>query len=217
MYHHAVQHHDAMDTTMHDAGTPDNDTVASESQFADDYADMAQYTGGSRKRRRIEDQMTQAEREHRLWAEDLLDYFMLADNPDDQPVHFPSPPPGANLDSPIDERGHTALHWAAAMGDIEVVKDLIRRGATIDMQSRDGETPLHRAVLFTNCYDKQNMDRIAGYLIRTVNMQEWVCFVVYPCRAETFTDMLADRLHRLPPHCASHRLQEEIHLRPLLS
>lgn len=160
--------HDYDQMSMHDADTPDDVTVVSE--VFEDYD--SQYTGGARKRRRVEDPMSQADKEHQLWADELFDYFMLMDSPDQLPV-APLPPQGADLNRPIDDKGHTALHWAAAMGDLEVVKDLIRRQAAVDVQSKNGETPLMRAVLFTNNYDRQNMDKLAGLLIRTVNMQEW--------------------------------------------
>lgn len=161
--------HDYDQLSMQGADTPDDVTVVSEA--FDDYD--SQYTGGNRKRRRVEDTMTQADKEHQLWADELLDYFMLMDSPLDQLPLAPSPPQGADLNRPIDDKGHTALHWAAAMGDLEVVKDLIRRQALVDVQSKNGETPLMRAVLFTNNYDRQNMEKLAGLLIRTVNMQEW--------------------------------------------
>ncbi|EME87668.1 uncharacterized protein MYCFIDRAFT_129526, partial [Pseudocercospora fijiensis CIRAD86] len=163
-----VPDYDHMD--MHDDGTPDNVTTVSDA--FDDF-DQAQYTGGSRKRRRVEDTLSPADKEHQLWADELLDYFMLADNSMDALPNAPAPPPTVDLNRPIDDKGHTALHWASAVGDIEVVKDLIRRGAAIDVPSKSGETPLMRAVLFTNNYDKHNMEKLAGLLIRTVNMQEW--------------------------------------------
>ncbi|KAK4506691.1 hypothetical protein PRZ48_000424 [Zasmidium cellare] len=165
----AAQDYDQMDLSVHDGGTPDDITVASDAY--DDF-DNSNYPG-SRKRRRTEDNMSQADREHRLWAEELLDYFMLQEEPEDQLPQAPQPPPHADLDRPIDDKGHTALHWAAAMGDLEVVKDLIRRGANVDVQSTIGQTPLMRAVCFTNNYDRRCMDRLAGLLIRTVSMQEW--------------------------------------------
>lgn len=161
--------YDQMDVSVHDGETPDNVTIASES--FDDY-DNSHFTG-SRKRRRLEETMSQADREHQLWADELLDYFMLQDNPMDSLPQAPLPPASADLDRSIDDKGHTALHWASAMGDIEVVKDLLRRGANIDVQARNGETPLMRAAIFTNNYDRQNMDRLAGLLMRTVNMQNW--------------------------------------------
>ncbi|MGG6498226.1 UNVERIFIED_CONTAM: hypothetical protein NY603_35395, partial [Bacteroidetes bacterium 56_B9] len=80
-------------------------TVVSEA--FDDYD--PQYTGGDRKRRRVEE-MTQADKEHQLWADELLDYFMLMDSPLDQLPLAPSPPQGADLNRPIDDKGHTALH-----------------------------------------------------------------------------------------------------------
>jgi len=169
--YHPTHDYEAIDVTMHD-DPPDNETVASESQFTDGYADMAQYSG-SRKRRRGEDRMSQADREHQGWAQDLLDYFMLQEDPYDGPPSPPIPPANVNLDRAIDDRGHAALHWAAAMGDVEVVKDLLRRGASVDVQSKNGKTPLMWSVLFTNCFDKNNMELIAALLIRTVNMQEW--------------------------------------------
>lgn len=148
---------------------PDHDTIASESAF-DDYD--AGHTS-ARKRRRIDDVQSQAETQRRLWADELLDYFMLKDSTDDAPSQAPLPPAGADLNLPIDEKGHTPLHWAAAMGDYEVVKDLVRRGASIDVQTAMGETPLMFATLYTNCFDRQIMDRVASVLIRTVNVQDW--------------------------------------------
>ena len=156
-----------MDTSVREDETPDNGSVISDS-----YADFETQLTNSRKRRRIEYPVSQADREHHLWAEDLLDYFMLSEDPRDA-QSAPVPPANANLDRPIDDKGHTALHWAVAMGDVDLAKDLLRRGARFDVQAKNGETPLMRAVIFTNCFDRQNMDKVASLLIRTVNMQEW--------------------------------------------
>ncbi|TKA68269.1 hypothetical protein B0A55_08527 [Friedmanniomyces simplex] len=177
-----VQDYEQLDVRAHEGGeTPADDaqTVASESQF-DEYESHAP---PSRKRKRRPGnspssppppRTSQADREHYLWADELLDYFMLQDpSLDSPPPTYPVPPNNAGLNRPIDEKGHTALHWAAAIGDIEVVKDLIRRGASIDSQSATGETPLMRAVMFTNCFDKHNMEKLASLLVRTVNMQDW--------------------------------------------
>lgn len=168
---------------MMDGDTPDNVTIASESAFDDFDHQDAHY--GSRKRRRLEDPLSHADKEHQLWAEELFDYFMLQDSPHDSLPSAPQPPATADLNRPIDDKGHTALHWAAAMGDIEVVKDLIRRGANIDVQAQNGETPLMRAVVFTNNFDRQNMQKLAGLLIRTVQMQEWFGSTVFHHIANT--------------------------------
>jgi transcription factor MBP1 len=200
--------------------TPDNVTIVSESAY-DDYD---QPYLGSRKRRRIEDQASQSDKEFRLWADELLDYFMLQDNPHDALPAAPEAPANANLNRAIDDKGHSALHWAAAMGDLEVMKDLIRRGAATDNIAKNGETPLMRAVIFTNCFDKQNMDRLAGLLIRTVNMQEWYGNTVFHHIANTtqrkskyqcaryYMDALLNKMAEvLPPHEVEHVLNMQDH------
>lgn len=169
--------YDQLDVQMHDprAVTPEG-SVATESVF--EGYDTHPF-GSSRKRRRLmEDPQVQADNMHQMWAEELLDYFVLQGDPD-APSTISMPPEGANLDRSIDDKGHTALHWAVAMGDLEIVKQLLNRGASIDVQSKSGETPLMRAVLFTNIHEKQNMERIASLLVRTVNMQDWVGSTVF--------------------------------------
>jgi transcription factor MBP1 len=158
----------------HPQDIQDNVTVASES-FMDDYS----YAPGSRKRKRPEDEMSIADQNHQLWADELLDYFMLLESPNDPYQRPPVPPDGIDLDRPIDEKGHTAMHWAAAMGDLAVVKDLISRGANVNAISNNGETPLMRAVIFTNNYDKNSMDRLAGWLVTTVPQTEWFGSTVF--------------------------------------
>ena len=195
-----------MDTSIREEETPDNGSIIS-----DQYNDFEAQLTGSRKRRRIEQTMSQADREHHLWADDLLDYFMLQEDPRDA-QSAPVPPANANLDRPIDDKGHTALHWAAAMGDIDLVKDLLRRSAGLAVQSKNGETPLMRAVIFTNCFDRQNMDKVAALLIRTVNMQEWSGSTVfhhiansthrkskYQC-ARYYMDCLLNKMLEILPH-----------------
>jgi transcription factor MBP1 len=175
--------YDTVDVQMADrrAVTPEG-SMATESVF--DGYDTNPY-GSSRKRRRLmEDPQVQAENMHQLWAEELLDYFMLQGEAD-APSTVPLPPEGANLDRAIDDKGHTALHWAVAMGDLEIVKRLLTDRASIDVQSKSGETPLMRSVLFTNIFEKQNMERIASLLVRTVNMQDWAGSTVFHHIANT--------------------------------
>jgi len=45
----------------------------------------------------------------------------------------------------VDRHGHTALMQAAKSGDIEQVRDLLRRGASVAMTSEKGKTALHYA------------------------------------------------------------------------
>lgn len=139
--------------------------------------DASQYSASSRKRKRGMDQMSLLDQQHQLWADALLDYFMLLDHTD--PCTWPEPPPSINLDRPIDEKGHAAMHWAAAMGDVAVVKELISRGARIDCLSNNLETPLMRAVMFTNNFDKETMPSMVKIFQQTVIRTDWFGSTVF--------------------------------------
>ncbi|KAF2201658.1 apses-domain-containing protein [Delitschia confertaspora ATCC 74209] len=159
--------------------TPDNVTILSESMLGDPDIMNSQYsTGSTRKRKRGVDQMSIQDQQHQIWADALLDYFMLLDS-EDQFVAPPEPPANVNLDRPIDEKGHSAMHWAAAMGDVEVVKELNRRGARLDCLSNNLETPLMRAVMFTNNYDKQTMPSMVKIFQSTVVRTDWFGSTVF--------------------------------------
>jgi ankyrin repeat protein len=45
----------------------------------------------------------------------------------------------------VDRHGHTPLMQAAKAGELETVKDLLRRGAALDVRSEKGKTALHYA------------------------------------------------------------------------
>jgi transcription factor MBP1 len=159
--------------------TPDNETVVSESMLGEhDMMDASQYsTGANRKRKRGVDQMSMLDQQHQIWADALLDYFMLLDH--EAACAWPEPPPSINLDRPIDEKGHAAMHWAAAMGDVGVVKELIHRGARIDGLSNNLETPLMRAVMFTNNFDKETMPSMVKIFQQTVHRTDWFGSTVF--------------------------------------
>lgn len=157
--------------------TPDNDTIVTESMLGDHDLLDSQYSAGSRKRKRGMDQMSLLDQQHQIWADQLLDYFMLLDH--EAAVSWPEPPASINLDRPIDEKGHAAMHWAAAMGDVGVVKELINRGARIDCLSNNLETPLMRAVMFTNNFDKETMPSMVKIFQQTVHRTDWFGSTVF--------------------------------------
>ena len=159
--------YDNISTQLHDDDSQDNSTIASASLMDEDdrYAGN-QYDPSSRKRKREQDVV---EQHHMLYADELLDYFMLSAS--EAPImHLspPIPPQPFNVNRPIDDQGHTALHWGAAMGDIDIVRFFIERGATLGARNARGETPLIRAVLFTNNYEKETMPRLVQLLISTI-------------------------------------------------
>jgi len=162
---------DAGDSLMHDDDTPDNLTVASASYVAeDDRFDMPHPSTGHRKRKRDDLAGDIVFQQHAMYGDELLDYFLLSRN--EKPAHRPEPPPNFQPNWVIDTEDHTALHWASAMGDIEVVKQLRRFGADLAVQNIRGETPFMRAVHFTNCYDKETFPMIARELFDTVSHRD---------------------------------------------
>ncbi|KAK5659890.1 hypothetical protein OQA88_13353 [Cercophora sp. LCS_1] len=168
------------DAHMHEDDTPDNLTVASASYMGDeDGYDMSQFSGtGHRKRKREEVVQDLTEQTHALYGDELLDYFLLSRN--EQPALCPDPPTNFQPNWPIDTERHTALHWAAAMGDVEVIKQLKRFGADLSSRNVRGETPLMRAVNFTNCYEKQTFPDVLKELFSTVDTKDATgCTVVH--------------------------------------
>ncbi|KAK0652489.1 hypothetical protein B0T16DRAFT_323772 [Cercophora newfieldiana] len=160
--------YDGADSNMQDDDTPDNLTVASASYMGeDDGYDMSHFSTSRGKRKREEDVQNMTEQQHSVYGDELLDYFLLSKS--EQPAIRPDPPTNFQPDWPIDTERHTALHWASAMGDVEVIKQLRRFGANLLSRNVRGETPFMRAVKFTNCYDKQTFQQVMKELFGTVD------------------------------------------------
>jgi hypothetical protein len=152
--------------------TPDNATVASASYMGeDDRFDMGQSTG-HRKRKREEAIRDETEQQHSLYGDELLDYFLLCKDEKTRPSRRPEPPLNFQPNWPIDTDGHTALHWASAMGDVDIIKQLKRFGASLIVKNIRGETPFMRAVNFTNCYEKDTFPLVIKELFDTVDVRD---------------------------------------------
>ena len=138
----------------------------------DDFLPLSQNSNASRKRKREyeEPAPTATDMEHTMYGDELLDYFVTAgDDPSASNILPPEPPPSFDVDRPIDNLGNNALHWACAMGDIAVARDLLARGANPAAANKSSaETPLIRAVLFTNNYDKKTFAKIVNILAGTI-------------------------------------------------
>ncbi|RKF51400.1 Cell division cycle-related protein res2/pct1 [Golovinomyces cichoracearum] len=146
----------------------DDTTVASGMDIDESYEILPQSTS-LRKRKRST--ITAHEQAHILYSDELLDYFMLSSDLVGRTK--PEPPLNFNPDWIIDNEGHTALHWAAAMGDVDVIRDLKRYGANIGFQNARGETPLMRCVQFINCQEKKTMPEVVNELIETVDIPDF--------------------------------------------
>jgi transcription factor MBP1 len=173
-YYRASQEgYDNMSVQLHDDDTPDDVTAESASFLGDeDMLPMSQNSTGSRKRKRGIDNIgySATDLEHINYGDELLDYFVTsADDPNFSQMYPPVAPASFPIDKAIDNHGNNSLHWACSMGDVPFARDLIHRGANISVQNdMSGETPLIRAVLFTNNYDKGTFPKIVNILFSTI-------------------------------------------------
>lgn len=151
-----------------DRATPDTTAFLAD----DDFIPLSQVSNASRKRKRDAEEaaVNASELEHTMYGDELLDYFVTAgDDPSAANIFPPIPPANFDVNRPIDTHGNNALHWACAMGDVEVTKDLVARGANPATENTlSGETPLMRAVLFTNNFDKGTFPKIVNMLAGTI-------------------------------------------------
>jgi transcription factor MBP1 len=103
------------------------------------------------------------------YARMILDYFVSEST--QVPAFLVSPPADFDANVVIDDDGHTALHWACAMGRIRIVKLLLTAGADIFRANSMGQTALMRSVMFTNNYDLRKFPELFELLHRsTINI-----------------------------------------------
>ncbi|KAI9733816.1 MAG: transcriptional regulator swi6 [Claussenomyces sp. TS43310] len=77
-----------------------------------------------------------------------------------------------DFDMPIDNTAHTALHWAATLARLPLLKKLIASGASIFRVNGGGETPLMRACAVTNNLDMSSFPDLLEYLGPTIEMRD---------------------------------------------
>ena len=99
------------------------------------------------------------------YSDAILEYFITESGA--IPPLLINPPPEFNPDIRIDEDDHTALHWAAAMGRIRVVKLLLSAGADPFLTNKSTQTALMRSVMFANNYDVRKFAELFELLHRS--------------------------------------------------
>jgi len=77
-----------------------------------------------------------------------------------------------DLDMPIDNTAHTALHWAATLARMPLLRALIASGASIYRVNGAGETPLMRACVVTNNLDIGSFPDLLELLGPTIEMRD---------------------------------------------
>nr|ODN96854.1 transcription factor [Cryptococcus depauperatus CBS 7855] len=101
----------------------------------------------------------------------ILNYFVSETS--QIPSILVTPPRDFDPNAPIDDDGHTALHWACAMGRVRVVKLLLTAGASIFAGNNAEQTPLMRSVMFSNNYDMRKFPELYELLHRsTLNIDK---------------------------------------------
>jgi transcription factor MBP1 len=128
--------------------------------------DFSRTNGRKRKHEDISSQQYEVERNHRpisKYSQDLLDYFVQS-KVEELPSVLLHPPGDFDVNAPIDDEGHSALHWASAMGRLTVVRILCELQADIYQANNEDQIPLVRSIMFTNNYDSQCFTDLLTYL-----------------------------------------------------
>lgn len=168
-----IEEYNNGDSMVIEEDIPDNLTTVSASYMAeDDRMEMSYTSTGHRKRKFDEFHMQHMiEQQHSLYGDELLDYFVLSRN-ESEPSKKPEPPPNFQPNWLVDGEHHTALHWAAAMGDVDVIRQMKRFNANPAARNVRGETPFMRATNFTNCFEKQTFPLVINELLDTAELRD---------------------------------------------
>ncbi|KAK1624468.1 hypothetical protein BDP81DRAFT_464618 [Colletotrichum phormii] len=76
------------------------------------------------------------------------------------------------LDMPIDQQSHTALHWAATLSRMSLLRALITAGASPFRVNASGETALVRACVVTNSMDLGQFPDLLDVLGSTIEVRD---------------------------------------------
>ncbi|KAI5919168.1 start control protein cdc10 [Camillea tinctor] len=77
-----------------------------------------------------------------------------------------------DLDAPIDTSSHTALHWAATLARMPLLRALIAAGANPCRVNASGETALMRASAVTNNSDQVSFPELLDVLGNTIEIRD---------------------------------------------
>ena len=74
------------------------------------------------------------------------------------------------LETPLDEHGNTALHWAAMLARLPLVQELVSKGCSIYRVNGAGESVLQKAVGTRNNYDYRSFSKLLQILAPTIEI-----------------------------------------------
>ncbi|KAF2089401.1 start control protein cdc10 [Saccharata proteae CBS 121410] len=79
---------------------------------------------------------------------------------------------GSDLDMPLDQSANTALHWAATLARVSVMRLLISKGANIFRGNAAGQTPLMAAVAVNNSLDHSCFPELLELLAPLIEVRD---------------------------------------------
>ncbi|CAH6719544.1 regulatory protein Swi4p [[Candida] jaroonii] len=92
------------------------------------------------------------------YSSQLLKFF--SDDNAPIPYFITNPPADFNINEAIDDEGHTPLHWAASIGNYNMIHLLTMRNANPLVVNNFGLNPLSKLISFNNCYELKNFPKV---------------------------------------------------------
>ena len=102
----------------------------------------------------------------------LMSLFMNQNPPDESKKRLLRGMIPQDLDAPIDTQSHTAVHWAATLARIPLLRALIEAGASPFRVNAAGETALMRACSVTNAMDHNAFPELLDVLGCTLDVRD---------------------------------------------
>lgn len=99
----------------------------------------------------------------------LLDLFVHSENESIAQLEGLSP---EQIDMPLDSNGCAAIHWAASLARVNLIRALIARGASIYRVNEAGETALIRGCFCTNNFDQSSFPQLLNLLHPTISIAD---------------------------------------------
>ncbi|KAF6804573.1 start control protein Cdc10 [Colletotrichum sojae] len=102
----------------------------------------------------------------------LMSLFMDSASSDNNKLDMLKTFAPIELDMPIDQQSHTALHWAATLARMQLLRALIASGASPFRVNASGETALVRACLVTNSMEHGSFQDLLDVLGCTIEVRD---------------------------------------------
>lgn len=97
-----------------------------------------------------------------IYTESLIQFF--SNETDEIPQVLLHPPSDFDFNEPIDEEGHTPLHWASAMANVSLIELLLKHGSDPLTPNISGLNSISRAIFFNNSFQKRNFNRLVDLM-----------------------------------------------------